>query len=185
MPWPYLGNISKPVTPFKSSVLSEPKGHEAILRPNFSVLPPWSVALFFDVPGPVFLLPSTSLPLFLSENRLHSFETQRLLYLEKSTDSLTGLKNSRSLFEEIHRFPHEAMPPRAIFMLGLDYFKHIHDAYGCSTGDACLRAFGQLFSGPENHFPPSVFSLWKGGVRWPEFLEKSKTHGGGPTENSQ
>ena len=63
---------------------------------------------------------------------------------ERDSDSLTGLLNRRG-FEDRAR-PHfvQAKSSLALVLCDLDHFKSINDAYGHSTGDEVLKAFGAI-----------------------------------------
>lgn len=77
--------------------------------------------------------------------RLESFETKRLLILEKETDVLTGLPNRRKLFEILANLEKaNAEKPAGILMIDIDYFKQLNDNYGHATGDKCLECLGNV-----------------------------------------
>ncbi len=69
-------------------------------------------------------------------------QAQRELVYLASYDSLTGLRNRRSFFEDLGRF--EALDAAAsIMMLDIDYFKQVNDRHGHDAGDDVLREMGQ------------------------------------------
>lgn len=77
--------------------------------------------------------------------RLESFETHRLLILEKETDVLTGLLNRRKLFETLTFLETtEAGKPSGFLMVDIDHFKELNDNYGHAAGDRCLGCFGEV-----------------------------------------
>ncbi len=79
--------------------------------------------------------------------RLDSYETRRLLILEKETDVLTGLPNRRKLFETLAFLETtDAEKPSGILMLDIDHFKELNDAYGHAAGDRCLGCFGEVMT---------------------------------------
>jgi diguanylate cyclase (GGDEF)-like protein len=59
------------------------------------------------------------------------------------TDGLTGLRNHRSLFEEmLHKFADgESF---AFLLIDIDWFKNFNDAYGHLAGDETLRTTARL-----------------------------------------
>ncbi len=63
-----------------------------------------------------------------------------------STDGLTGLNNKRQYLQFIHNCLNEPQGPLKLylFMIDLDYFKHINDIYGHSEGDKALIEVSEL-----------------------------------------
>ena len=79
--------------------------------------------------------------------RLESYETRRLLILEKETDVLTGLPNRRKLFETLSYLEStDVEKPTGILMLDVDHFKELNDNYGHAAGDRCLCCFGEVMT---------------------------------------
>ena len=80
-------------------------------------------------------------------NRLKAFEAERVLTVERNTDSLTQLANRRKLFEHL-RLGNESLllRPTGMFMIDIDHFKQFNDHYGHRAGDACLGTIGRCFS---------------------------------------
>lgn len=77
--------------------------------------------------------------------RLESYEAHRLLTIEKETDVLTGLSNRRKLFETLAVLETEEVgKPSGLLMIDIDHFKNFNDEYGHTTGDRCLRHFGEV-----------------------------------------
>jgi diguanylate cyclase (GGDEF)-like protein len=74
-------------------------------------------------------------------------ETNRRLHEDTRTDSLTALRNRRSM-EEVAlrevRLAAERQTPLALLMLDLDHFKNLNDTWGHALGDRALRAVGSV-----------------------------------------
>ena len=79
-------------------------------------------------------------------SRLRGFDTERILTIERNTDSLTKLANRRKLFEYLRRGNESAlMRPTGMFMIDIDKFKQYNDHYGHRAGDICLGIIGKCF----------------------------------------
>jgi len=63
---------------------------------------------------------------------------------QASTDSLTGLKNRRSLAEVVRELA-AAGTPYAFVLADLDHFKRLNDSHGHDAGDKALRLFSDVF----------------------------------------
>lgn len=65
-------------------------------------------------------------------------------------DSLTGLRNSRSIKEHVRRicqrFERKAGSVASIALCDIDHFKKVNDTYGHIQGDQVLREVGQILS---------------------------------------
>jgi diguanylate cyclase (GGDEF)-like protein len=88
-------------------------------------------------------LAAWALLLALARMALAFLENQRALHLthtEARTDSLTGLKNRRSLMADLELQIELASPasPRALLLFDLDGFKEYNDAFGHPAGDGLL-----------------------------------------------
>lgn len=80
-------------------------------------------------------------------NRLHGFDAQRVLTVERNTDSLTKLPNRRKLFEHLRNGINSLlMRPTGMFMMDIDHFKQFNDHYGHRSGDICLGEIGHCFA---------------------------------------
>lgn len=79
-------------------------------------------------------------------SRLKGFDTERILTIERNTDSLTKLANRRKLFEYLRRGNESVlMRPTGMFMIDIDKFKQYNDHYGHRAGDICLGIIGKCF----------------------------------------
>jgi diguanylate cyclase (GGDEF)-like protein len=70
--------------------------------------------------------------------------------IRASTDSLTGLPNSRSVRDTVKRLVAHSSRSKAslaLALLDLDHFKQINDTFGHGRGDDVLAAVGSLLSG--------------------------------------
>lgn len=66
-----------------------------------------------------------------------------------SIDELTGLMNRRSFFDALERERRRACreaTPLALIVLDVDRFKNVNDRFGHPTGDAALRAVGDVLA---------------------------------------
>ncbi len=71
---------------------------------------------------------------------------QKLKWLS-STDTLTGLRNRKSLFEASNGLVREALDnhlPLGIMVIDIDHFKEINDQYGHQVGDVVLKLVAKL-----------------------------------------
>jgi two-component system cell cycle response regulator len=93
------------------------------------------------------LLTAASLLLVLVRTALLFAENQRMIARsseEARTDPLTGLRNRRSLMDDLTAELELATPeePRAIVLFDLDGFKEYNDAFGHPAGDGLLVRLG-------------------------------------------
>ncbi len=80
-------------------------------------------------------------------SRLKGYDTERVLTIERNTDSLTKLANRRKLFEYLRRGNESLlMRPTGMFMIDIDNFKKYNDHYGHRAGDICLGLVGKCFN---------------------------------------
>ena len=80
-------------------------------------------------------------------SRLRGYDTERILTVERNTDSLTKLANRRKLFEYLRRGDQNVlMRPTGMFMIDIDKFKQYNDHYGHRAGDICLGLVGKCFA---------------------------------------
>lgn len=98
-------------------------------------------------------------------NRLLTGANTRLedLWLRATTDPLTGLPNHRTMIaqldQELER-AHRYRRPCALFVLDLDHFKAVNDAYGHAAGDAVLRGLAAVVRAALRGV--DTFSRWGG-----------------------
>jgi two-component system, cell cycle response regulator len=93
------------------------------------------------------LLGSAALLLVVVRTALLFYENQRMIariHIEARTDPLTGLRNRRSLMDDLAAELELATPerPRAIVLFDLDGFKEYNDAFGHPAGDGLLARLG-------------------------------------------
>jgi diguanylate cyclase (GGDEF)-like protein len=89
----------------------------------------------------VYLVCSLSLTTALDLRQMY------ILQQESITDPLTGMYNRRYLDHRMVKEFQRAMrfeQPFSIFLLDIDYFKKVNDAYGHQIGDMVLSKLGQL-----------------------------------------
>ena len=66
---------------------------------------------------------------------------------DRRHDYLTGLNSRLDLYDALKRSQNGLdAPVTAIFMVDLDDFKNVNDAYGHAVGDACLATLGDLLN---------------------------------------
>jgi two-component system, cell cycle response regulator len=93
------------------------------------------------------ILGSVALVLVVVRTALLFYENQRMIsriHAEARTDPLTGLRNRRSLMDDLAAELELATPeePRAIVLFDLDGFKEYNDAFGHPAGDGLLVRLG-------------------------------------------
>jgi len=116
------------------------------------------IVLSYFYKGPVFLardsvnlcmyyLAGIALGRSVRLSRLRGYDTERVLTVERNTDSLTKLANRRKLFEYLRRGDQNVlMRPTGMFMIDIDKFKQYNDHYGHRAGDICLGLVGKCFA---------------------------------------
>lgn len=68
-----------------------------------------------------------------------SVKYRRQMIRYATTDELTGLANRKNFTDEFSEYTtQEPVPPFSLFLLDIDYFKHINDNYGHAAGDHAL-----------------------------------------------
>lgn len=95
---------------------------------NFALMPTFFVAMGVTV---IFLLAT---------------DLATRLRLQAVTDSLTGISNRRGFMQisaRLFGLAHRKQQPLTLILADLDFFKHINDRYGHSTGDWALVHFAQ------------------------------------------
>jgi two-component system, cell cycle response regulator len=102
---------------------------------------------FYGVNGVTLALTAAALVLVLVRTALVFSENQRMIdriHEEARTDPLTGLRNRRSLMDDMAYELACATPeePRAIVLFDLDGFKEYNDAFGHPAGDGLLARLG-------------------------------------------
>jgi two-component system cell cycle response regulator len=98
------------------------------------------------------ILGSVALLLVVVRTALLFYENQRMIsriHDEARTDPLTGLRNRRSLMDDLAAELALATPeePRALVLFDLDGFKEYNDAFGHPAGDGLLERLGRRLAG--------------------------------------
>lgn len=78
-------------------------------------------------------------------------QAQRELIRLACFDSLTGLRNRRSYFEELDKLV-DYPGPIAVIMLDIDYFKQVNDRHGHDAGDDVLKEIGTRLTAMDRNF---------------------------------
>jgi diguanylate cyclase (GGDEF)-like protein len=96
-------------------------------------------------------------------------------------DSLTGLHNRETLYNNVNLFIHRFRNPEqyhAFWILDIDRFKHINDTYGHAAGDealkGCAAALSKVFrlSDEVARIGGDEFAIFSSGVRNPGIVEQ-------------
>ena len=83
--------------------------------------------------------------------RIKEFTLTRKINIQKDTDDLTGLKNKGALTREINAYLDDGTKDSGIlFILDVDGFKQINDAYGHDVGDEVIAQLGAFLG---RYFP--------------------------------
>lgn len=83
------------------------------------------------------------------EQELILVQKNELLKLQSTTDTLTGIRNRRSIMEELDMRINQALTyhyPLAIVLFDIDYFKRINDNNGHLYGDIVLKKVADTLS---------------------------------------
>jgi diguanylate cyclase (GGDEF)-like protein/PAS domain S-box-containing protein len=83
-----------------------------------------------------------------------------LLKKQATTDVLTGLPNRREFLEYVEKVL-GANEGISVFILDIDFFKHINDGYGHDAGDEVLRVLAKVGASMMHH-EPHLFARWGG-----------------------
>ncbi|MEG1811250.1 MAG: GGDEF domain-containing protein [Clostridia bacterium] len=119
-----------------------------------------------------FMLLSMFINHLITNIKLRDISNQRLLVIQRDTDSLTMLPNRRKLYETLAASESGACAPiTGVIMVDIDYFKLYNDSYGHQAGDDCLRLLGKRFAIFAKANSLSIFRY--GGE---EFIALSYTH---------
>lgn len=79
--------------------------------------------------------------------RIREFVLTREILLQRDTDEMTGLRNKGSLTGEINRFLADNSTDKGLlFVLDVDLFKSINDAYGHDVGDDVIIQLGRFLA---------------------------------------
>jgi two-component system cell cycle response regulator len=105
-----------------------------------------------DVGAPAIILATSALLVIMARLVMTWRENVRLLRLSQTealTDTLTGLRNRRSLTADLDRRLACATParPLALVLFDLDGFKHYNDNFGHPAGDSLLQRLGRSLAG--------------------------------------
>lgn len=94
------------------------------------------------------------------------------------SDGLTGLRNRRTLDEELERDWKDCARtgwPLSVIMIDIDYFKKYNDNYGHLAGDACLRRVASVIHAALSR--PSDCAARYGGEEFTCLLPSTDFHG--------
>ena len=76
-------------------------------------------------------------------------KTEQELFVQASTDTLTGLNNRRQFFalaEQAFAISRREVKPYSIIMADIDHFKNINDTYGHDVGDVVLKNLAKIMT---------------------------------------
>lgn len=100
-------------------------------------------------------------------------ETEQELFIQASTDTLTGLYNRRQFFAlTAQAFAMSAREgtPYCVLMLDIDHFKSINDTYGHDAGDVVLKHLSDIMK--ETLRQSDIIARW-GGEEFIVFLQNT------------
>lgn len=100
-------------------------------------------------------------------------ETEQELFIQASTDTLTGLYNRRQFFaltEQAFALASREQTPYCVIMLDIDHFKNINDTYGHDAGDVVLKNLAQIMK--QTLRKSDIIARW-GGEEFIVFLQST------------
>ena len=100
-------------------------------------------------------------------------QTEQELFIQASTDTLTGLYNRRQFFaltEQAFAMSARENTPYCVIMLDIDHFKSINDTYGHDAGDIVLKHLSNVMK--ETLRKSDIIARW-GGEEFIVFLQNT------------
>jgi len=105
-------------------------------------------------------------------------QTEQELFVQASTDTLTGLYNRRQFFaltEQAFAMSARENTPYCVIMLDIDHFKSINDTYGHDAGDIVLKHLSDVMK--ETLRKSDIIARW-GGEEFIVFLQNTLPENG-------
>ena len=105
-------------------------------------------------------------------------ETEQELFIQASTDTLTGLYNRRQFFaltEQAFAMSAREHTPYCVIMLDIDHFKSINDTYGHDAGDIVLKHLSDVLR--QTLRKSDIIARW-GGEEFIVFLQNTSPEQG-------
>ncbi len=100
-------------------------------------------------------------------------ETEQKLFIQASTDTLTGLYNRRQFFaltKQAFAVSTREKTPYCVIMLDIDHFKSINDTYGHDAGDIVLKHLSDIIT--QTLRKSDIIARW-GGEEFIVFLQNT------------
>ena len=107
----------------------------------------------YDINFNLFAIGAYLCGVFICWRRVQAFDAARKLGKLSAEDAGTGLKNRRSLFEDLEKLDAEERIT-GIIMCDIDGFKKFNDTYGHQIGDKCIETVGHVLNayGRDNNY---------------------------------
>ena len=99
----------------------------------------------------IFTIVGIVIHIIVNSSRIKEFVLIKKVNAQKDTDELTGLNNKAALTRKINKYMNNESNNKGIlFILDINYFKTINDAYGHDVGDSVLNELGNYLSNKFN-----------------------------------